>query len=291
MSFDLYFFRPAASVISDHAINAYLDAKIPVPPEQEPEQDAWHYGNMHTGVYFSLYRNGPSGVVGEDYVGFADTGISFSLNYMRPDFFGKEAFIFVQEMTATLGLYIIDPQGGVNYPVPANSTQLFAEWQRVNRAGCIEHFDASLITYIPPAVSDEIWAYNVTRPLLQQQLGNAYYVPQIMLFKQVATLEPVRLSAWLAPEASLFPEVDYVIVRRRTTNWLGKVKEETGIIAYGQLMLVLGDLLVRISGTDTRALLPQHAKDAAALMKRVQLDTSFGERMVLANMMYLFNYK
>lgn len=291
MSFELYFFRPKFAPLSDDIINAYLDAKIPLPPGQTPQDGAWHYGNIHTGVYFSLYRNHASEKMHQDYIGFSDTGIMMELNYVRPDFFGREAFIFVKQMTDELGLYINDPRGIIDYPVPCNSTLLFEGWQQMNRKASLHFFDVHATTYLAPELSDKLWGFNVTRPLLQAELGNAYYVPQIMLFKDLHTHEPIRLAAWLAPNAAVFPQVDYVIVNRRIKNWLGAVKEETGIIPYDQLIMILGDFLTRVNGTDAYVLLPQYAQDVARLIEKIPLDTAFNTRMVLANMSQVSNYK
>ena len=61
---------------------------------------------------------------------FVNTGIAFNLNFIRPSFFGQEAFNFVETFINDLDLFVMHPQGDDDLPSKPSKKFLFENWNK-----------------------------------------------------------------------------------------------------------------------------------------------------------------
>lgn len=104
MSYDLYFYKSKGITLSEEQIGNYLTENL-VPKNANVNQ--WFYENQDTDVYYSFDQNesqdDPESIeLYESFKDFDNTHFSFNLNFMRPCFFGLEAFKFVEHFIKDL---------------------------------------------------------------------------------------------------------------------------------------------------------------------------------------------
>ena len=121
MSYDLYFYKRKEHQLSEGEIGDYLSHNV-TPANKAGNQ--WFYENEDTEVYFSFDHNQPeddpeSIELFEKFSDFDNTHFTFNLNFLRPVFFGKEAFTIVEKLINDLDLYVLDPQSKTNPDKPS----------------------------------------------------------------------------------------------------------------------------------------------------------------------------
>src|SRR5260221_3148782 len=145
MSFDLYFYTAKNHNLSSEQIAEYLVAKGCVREDEFPQ---WIYSNETTGVYFS-FETQPESDDPEDielfdsFRAFENTHFTFNINFVRPNFFGLEAFPFVERFMSELDLYALNPQWQDNSANPSKETgdAYYSDWSRANLNFSADHFD------------------------------------------------------------------------------------------------------------------------------------------------------
>ena len=130
MSYDLYFYKRKETNISMDQIAKYLTDNL-VGVDKNAVQ--WFYENEDTEVYYSFEQNeredDPESVeLYESFTDFDNTGFSFNLNFMRPSFFGLEAFQFIDQFISDLNLFIFNPQSDSENPYKPSKNELFDNW-------------------------------------------------------------------------------------------------------------------------------------------------------------------
>jgi hypothetical protein len=116
MSYDLYFFKRKESKLTVEQIENYLSTNLVA-----GEKGQWIFENNDTEVYFIFEKNetqidGEKMEFNEEYDGFENLNFTFILNFLRPSFFGIEAFDFLEKMIEDLDLYISDFQSDKETP-------------------------------------------------------------------------------------------------------------------------------------------------------------------------------
>ena len=236
MSYDLYFYSKTEAAIAKSDIEAYVNKLPHVAQEADNE---WVYNNEDTGVYGTFMYTEPSKdeQVEEQYFnGFSSTNFMFTINLLRPHFFGKECFDVVDQLTTDLGLYVLNPQTE-EAPKQFAPGELGTDWQTTNDRIAAMQFDEFNLNYLDPVISNDLWAFNSNRQSLQKQLGDYYFVPEV--FYLAKDREVVTLCVWTEHMAFALPKVDYVFIQRKIKK-LFRTKTEEGLISYDDLLSVLG---------------------------------------------------
>ena len=190
MSYDLFFYKQKESKISTEKICKYLSDNL-LPANEENTQ--WYYENKDTEVYFSMGQNGPDyEFEPEVEIGaienFDDTNFSFNLNFMRPSFFGYEAFKFVEQFCNDLDLFVLNPQGDREQPYKPTQKEQFDNWNETNLFVSKNHFIEMECCYFSESETNKVWEYNSNRQSIQEKLGEQYFVPKIFFFKTKQTV-------------------------------------------------------------------------------------------------------
>ncbi|MBD2766770.1 hypothetical protein IC235_02555 [Hymenobacter sp. BT664] len=230
MSYDLYFFKHKTQQTSEKDISIYLTANLCPANEQENQ---WFYENDDTEVYFSFDLNkpetDPETTNSEIYPDFDDTRFSFNLNFIRPDFFGQEAFLFVDQMIGDLGLYVLNPQTEEYLMQPAKG-ELYKNWSEINARISAQYYGKSEFNYYPLPASNAVWKHNFNRRRIQAQLGSEYFVPKVMVFQAIADRRIITIAVWPESLPIQVPQVDYYFLVKRYQKLFEKV-EESGLIS------------------------------------------------------------
>lgn len=292
MSYDLYFYKPKGTNLSEKQVANYLTENLV--PENE-NGDQWFYKNEDTEVYYSFDQNEPeddpeSIELYEHFKDFDNTHFSFNLNFMRPGFFGLEAFQFIEQFTKDLNLSVLNPQSASEYPYKPTKEELFDNWNKTNLQASSDHFDKLQSCYISAVKSNEIWDYNFNRRRLQNELGNQYFVPKIFFFKTKQTNEVITVTSWTEHIPSVIPPADYFLLTRQYKKLFRTVKDNV-LVSRENLLKSFSPYFDDFKFKDCKII---HASNSIKIknefnsIKSEQTLSDFAERLPMEN---LYNSK
>ncbi len=237
MSYDLFFYKQKGSEISTDKISKYLTDNL-VQPNDGNNQ--WFYENEDTEVYFSFELNEveenfePDEEI-EPIENFDDTNFTFNLNFMRPSFFGIEAFQFVEQFCNDLNLYVLNPQGESEKPYKPTQKEQFENWNKTNLWASKDHFKEIECSYMNENETNQIWKYNSNRKLIQEKLGEQYFVPKIYFFKTKQSNEPFTLTIWTEHIPIVLPTTDYILLTRQYKKFFRTINDAV-LISRSELL-------------------------------------------------------
>ena len=208
MSYDL-FFKPSPQLTNDRFMEFFAGRER---YELQGSQ-AW-YANEDTGVYFSFEWNEPSehAQVGDDEDPCA---ASFNLNYIRPPFFAVEAEPEVRAFMEHFAPEILDPQVEGMGEGPYSAEGFLRGWNAGNRFGVramASQQAADVNRTLPEAELMRIWRWNTQRQSLQRELGEAVFVPQMLLVELDGHVR--SFAVWPDAIPVALPRVDLMVVPR-----------------------------------------------------------------------------
>jgi len=267
MSFDLSFYKKKGSVLPEQDIRNYLSNKA---YDKNPGANEWVMENEDTRVYFSFdyfHINDTD----QEPENFISTGFNFNLNFVRPDFFGLEAFIFVEELIHTFDLYVLDPQSSGEIEKPVKG-QLFQSWYNSNENTSKQFYKEYNLKYLPKEKSDKAWRYNFIKSEHQKKLGeDNYFVPKILFFENKLNGEIETISVWPYNAPYVFPMVDYFLLDREVKK-LFKTVNELGLVKYGRIMSEFKDYVEPYELEDTFIIHPGNSAKIVNRFNSIKFD-------------------
>ena len=292
MSYDLFFYKQNESDISTEKISKYLSDNL-VPANEGNSQ--WFYENQDTGVYFSFEFNEP----GEDFEpeeeiepieNFADTNFAFNLNFMRPSFFGLEAFNFVEQFCKDLNLFILNPQAGSEQPYQPRQKEQFEIWNNTNLWASKDHFNEMECCYLSEEECVKVWEYNSNRKTLQEKLGEQYFVPKIFFFKTKQDIKPITITTWTEHIPIVLPTTDFILLTREYKKFFRTVKD-TALISRTKLLNEFGNYFGEFDFPNCKIIHQNNANQVKNKFNSIKPEHNleqFAERLAMEN---LYNSK
>ena len=292
MSYDLYFYNQKKDNITEVKIGDYLNDNL-VPVNENGNQ--WFFENEETEVYYSFDRNEPENdpesiELYESFIGFDNTHFSFNLNFMRPSFFGLEAFQFVEKILKDLDLFVFNPQSSSDNPHKANKEGLFDNWNKTNLWASADHFEKLTSAYLPLDKSNKAWEYNFNRKRLQIQLGDNYFVPKLFFFKTKEDNKVFTLTTWTGHIPNVIPAADYFLLTRQYKKLFRVIKDKV-LISRQTLLNNFGSYFDNFDFEGCKIIHPANAtkvKDKFNSIKSEFKLEDFAERVAMEN---LYNAK
>lgn len=261
MSYDLYFYSSNESDIKKEDIQLYLTTNL-VEPNNEKTQ--WFFENKDTDVYYYFELNDPktdpeSIELFESFPSHKNTDFSFHLNFLRPDFFGLEAFMFVDKFLKDLDLFVLNPQGSNSEePYEPGINELYDQWSKVNLEVSADNYAEANGAYMPIEKSNAAWQYNVKRQQMQQEAGNEYFVPRVFFRRAKNTNDAVTVSTWTEHIPNVFYPADYYILCREYKKLFRKVKDKI-VISHQTVIEKFNDFLDNYNYPGCKIITPKNA--------------------------------
>ena len=244
MSYDLSFYKKESNPISKADIEKYLSESLGLVPSGTAQ---WFYENEDTGSYFSFeYYESDELDTSEDlddedgYEGFVNTNFSFNINFIRPQFFGKECFPLVNRIVKDLDLYVENPQSNSEQPIKYEGNTLEKEWGATNLSVAKSNFTEWQLNYLELEKSNYSWKYSLNRNALKDKMGEEYFVPGIFYIKKNGTNEVETMCVWPDHIPTVLPKVDLVLIQRNVKK-LFRSKREVGLVRRTEIMNKLGE--------------------------------------------------
>lgn len=280
MSYDLYFYKRKDTQVTQLEIEKYLVVKMGL----KQEADSLMYHNEDTGVYFYFeklsasdedddFEEDEADEADENFAAqmaaFESLNLSFGINFLRPSFFGLEAFAFVATMMQDLNLYVMNPQSEESLPYKPTKEALFTNWNYTNVGVSAQHFEEGETAYISTELANSVWQYNYHRKAYQAQLGSDYFVPKIFLFVTKAERKVVTVATWTQHIPNVFPAADYYILYGWRRRWFRK---ETYHVCIDRATLLshFGQYLEDYTINNCKILHPKNADKTKATFFSVQ---------------------
>jgi hypothetical protein len=233
MSFDLYFYKKKDNLLKEEDAAAYLTKNLTFNISKSTRQ--WDYENPETGVYFVIEWNKPDNDLDflEEFDEFTCMNFTFSLNFLRPRFFGLESFPIIEKFVNDLDLFIYDPQDfGENVtPQKFPKDYLKDEWIQHNDLVAIDHFEEYQLKYMPVEKSNYLWWFQLHREELQSILKEDIFVAGILVLENKNDGLLHTVCVWPQHIPVILPKVDYVIIKKAYKKFFKEV-EESGLVPY-----------------------------------------------------------
>jgi hypothetical protein len=246
MSYDLYFYKEKNSPLSNSDIRNYLTTNLAEPGENGTQ---WFFENDDTEVYFSFDENEPEDDPEmiesfDNFDFYKNTNFSFNINFLRPDFFGLEAFSFIENFISDLNLCVLNPQSSIDpdNPKKTNKDELYQNWSTTNLSQSASLFNECALNYYPLKKSNSIWEYNYNRKKTQNDLGDDYFVPKIFFFKTKKTNKIVSVTTWTENIPCVLPNADYYLIFRKYKSFFREIKDN-GIISSDTLFHIFSNFV------------------------------------------------
>lgn len=278
MSYDLFFYRQKSSTLTEQAIRNYLAENLTKPNEQNKQ---WWFENEDTGVYFCFETTDENDFenyeqVFERFSEFENVRFMFNINFIRPDFFGREAFPFVEKFINDLDLYVLNPQSDNNADKPAKPkpNELYENWAKTNNQATAQNFSPT-DCYYPLTETNEIWRHNFNKWNLQAKYDEVYYVPRIYLVKKHGTSQMVTQTSWGEHIPYIFPKADFIYLVREKKTFI-KTIVERGYIHYETFLTQFGSFLDDVE-EGYKLITPENAEKAAKLFNTIKFDMKDGK--------------
>lgn len=280
MSYDLFFYKRKDSNLTTDQIGEYLSNNL-TPVNENGNQ--WFFENEDTEVYYSFETSDdPDEEVEieelpDSYKDFVNTGIAFNLNFIRPSFFGQEAFIFVETFINDLDLFVLNPQGDDDTPSKPTGKYLFENWNKTNIWASKEHFDdESLFCSIDKA--NKVWEYNYMRQQIQDEIGEDYFVSKNFFFKETETNKVVTLSMWTEHIPNILPISDYYLLGRKYKK-LFKTVEDMVLLTRDDFNSTFSSYFEPYSVTETIIIHPDKAASIEKVFNSVKSNLNFKKHL------------
>ena len=240
MSFDLYFYKRRDSTITEQNVADYLTQNLLFNNSKNTKQ--WCYGNPETRAYFALdwteaIEDQESIELFDNFEEYKYLNFSFSINFLRPTFFGIEIFPIIEKLINDLDLYILNDQDE-NDPTNPHKFPLgfFQEqWIKLNNRLALDRFEEFKLEYLPLEESNYLWLHQYHRRDLQKKLGEDVFVPAFFVLKNKEDGKLYTACVWPQHIPIILPQVDYLIVQKTYSRFFKKF-EASGIVAYKSII-------------------------------------------------------
>jgi len=246
MSYDLYFYKKKSSNLSEEDIINYLNNSEYF--TEEENQTQWSYINEETGVYFGIDLNEPNTEsedieIWDNFTDFENLNFNFTINFIRPNFFGYEVFPILEKIIKDLDIWLLNPQDKIDPDNPQKFEKGYLEkqWIEHNERLIIQNFSEFKVEYYDKDKSDFIWEYSFNRNDLQEYLEEDIFVAGYFLLKNKIDNQIYRVCVWPKHIPIILPPVDFVIVQKKYRKLFKKV-EESGLVSISQINNKFGNL-------------------------------------------------
>ncbi|MBE2256355.1 MAG: hypothetical protein IAE65_09150 [Ignavibacteria bacterium] len=215
MSHSIYFYFDKESIAKESDIIELLDITI---SEKSEDGEHWTYINERTGVYFIVEKMKKVEDVNKNLLNsinkeYKFTGFCFILNYYRADFFGYEAFSFIEYFTEKLNLNVLDPQEENIKVKKYNYIELFKNWSNSNN-NFIKSSPNEENFFYPTDKSEYVWKYNFEYNQLENTLDETVFIPRINFVKNYKDNSIGSICIWYFDAFQIFPNCDYYLLGR-----------------------------------------------------------------------------
>jgi len=285
MSYDLYFYKRKNSNLTESQIAEYLTNNLTSTSESDTQ---WFVENEDTETYFSFDQNEPetdeeSIELFENFTDFDNTHFTFNLNYLRPDFFGQFAFEFVDKFIKDLDLFVLNPQSTTDpdNPLKPKENELYENWSETNSRNSANFFKEYGLEFYPLEKSNDFYNYNRNKSLLQEKLGDNYYVPKLYLFKRKSDGQIVTICTWTEHIPKVFPPADYYLLTKKYKK-LFRTVEEAGLISSDTFKNRFGSFLDNFEFKNCKIIHPDKAEKVKDIFNSTKIEfklADFFERM------------
>jgi hypothetical protein len=239
MSYDLYFYKKKSSNISEKNVVDYLNISNYFTSEDNETQ--WSYFNEETGVYFSVDLTEPNTENEEietwdSFDDYENLNFYFTINFIRPNFFGYEVFPILEKIITDLDIYLLNPQDELDPDKPRKFEKGYLEkqWINHNEQLIIQNFKEFNLEFFDKVKSDFVWKYSFVRNQLQESLEEDIFVPGYFLLKNKHDNQIYRVCVWPKHIPIVLPPIDYVIIEKEYRKFFKKV-EESGLVSIKQI--------------------------------------------------------
>jgi len=278
MSFDLFFYKRITNPVTESDVVSYLKNNLPFNISNSNRQ--WDYENPETGVYFVIEHSKIEDDEQEEFEGFIFLNFTFSLNFLRPDFFALESFPVIDKVVDDLDLFLFNSQDFGDHPVPSKfpENHLRDEWIQHNRSLALDYFEKVGLKYMSAEKSNYLWNFQFQREVLQKSLGEDIYVSSILILESEEDKKLYTMCVWPKHIPVILPKVDYVIIDKEYRSFFKDVVA-SGLVPYDSILKKMRDSFEVFEHdiSDLQILRPEKANNVKSKFNKLKIECSIIE--------------
>jgi hypothetical protein len=241
MSYYLHFYRRNDNKLNNSEIISEI--KKLVPKNISEIESQINYENESTGVYFLIDFNEPNREkedieIFDCFEGFENLNISTSINFFRPDYFGKEIFPIIADFSEKLDLFMLNLQEfdeSRHKPLKWTEKELIEHWTEHNSIVSKTHGQEHELKFMDKEKSDYFWSYTSQIDKLENEIKEDIYIPKPFVLQNKESQELFTAIAWTQSIPLILPKVDFVIILKKYKK-LFKNVEEIGMVKYQDIL-------------------------------------------------------
>lgn len=244
MSYDLYFYKRKSNKLTENQVKDYLNSSGYFAADENGNQ--WDYYNEETGVYFGIDATEANIeeeeiAIWDNFEEYENLNFYFTINFIRPNYFGYESFPFLDKIIEDLDLFILNPQDKVDPENPQKFEKgyLQVQWINLNERISRESGEDFEIDFYSKRQSDFIWNYQFNRTKLQDDLKEDIFVAGYVLLKNRNDGKIYRVCVWPNHIPVIIPPVDFVIIKKDYKRFFKNISE-SGLVSFKQVESKLG---------------------------------------------------
>lgn len=289
MSFDVIFCKTKGKADTPLLLE-YFRSRKHMSCEQHDDTFEVTYQNLNTGVYgsFSYTPMEENDDFPFEWREHGATGLSASINFLRPSFFALEFMSEIEALCKANDLLVLDTNNGNDEkPKPCVTSELISSWEQNNLALAIPA--AAQIKILPPYLAKDkslyLWNYSRAQGSLEKRFeSDDIFVPKLIPVKRKNENQVKTVISWADGIPIVLPTCDIIILQKvhsRGFLGIGK-KEEVGWIKYDSVMNAIKPHLRKCTAKDPQALEmfvvpPQNANKVKEALLKVPFDGNVDE--------------
>jgi hypothetical protein len=296
MSYDLSFYKKKDSNLDSKTISEYLTKHLGAESLDESGTH-WFFVHKETENYFDLDLNDPLTEPEEieiidSFEDYKYTDFTFNLNYVRPDFFGVDAFQFVDKFISDLDLFVVNPQSTIDSdnPTKPQPGEIYQNWSELNKSYSKQFFNEYDLLYLPLDISNYIYKYRKNRASLWEELGNNYYVSKLYVHARQADNKIVTTANLPLETAVVIPKADYYLVTKKYKKWFKEV-EEMGLVSYNTAIKSFGHLFEDYKFPESKILRLDKVNAAQKLYNETPFEHMLHDHVFRVEIERIVNYR
>jgi hypothetical protein len=242
MSFDLIFCKTKGKADASMLLE-YFRSRKHMSCEQHEDTFEVTYQNLDTGVYGSFYytplENNDD--FPPEWREHGATGLSASINFLRPSFFALEFMSEIEALCKANDLLVLDSNNGNDEkPKPCVAAELISSWEQNNLSFIPAAAQANILPpYLAKDKSLYLWNYSRAHGSLEKRFeSDDVFVPKLIPVKRKNENQVKTVISWADGIPIVLPTCDIVILKKvHSKGFLGiGKKEEFGWIRFDSVV-------------------------------------------------------
>src|SRR5690606_8535655 len=175
-------------------------------------------------------------------------------------------------------------------PLKPKENELYENWSETNSRNSANFFKEYELEFYPLEKSNDFYNYNRNKSLLQEKLGDNYYVPKLYLFKRKSDGQIITICTWTQHIPNVFPPADYYLLTKNYKK-LFRTIEEVGLISADTFKERFGSYLTDFEFKNCKIIHPDKTEKVKDIFNSTKIEFKLADFFERVQIEKLVNVK